>query len=886
MLYEFLAIDRRNGLEGLGCLGFRLLKPKGWAAPRPLLKLGLDETQVWDLYQVLLANFRIKGAVEFPASTAVQPTDEFFAPRNRSALFIAKKAKGKSKNWQNIQGWEPTQASRLNTLTDYLIRLLKKLDKFESPEAALQILRNIWDKDLTFDDDQSLWAKYVSHERILNQGIGYRLKTEQWELAPGHIDPSIQWYRCDRCDNVTLFNVADICPTYCCTGELAPAHPAQEYAHQSGHHAAAGEHGNHYYNLYTKTLPIPLIAEEHTAQLNSETASALQTKFVDGEVNILSCSTTFELGVDVGELESVFMRNVPPSTANYLQRAGRAGRRTDSTAFALTFAQRRSHDLAHFADPIRMVSGELSAPYFEVENIKIVRRHIYATTLAAFWKQYPHTFGKVENFFFTADGAGENRADSVALLRHFLAEQPQSLLISLQRIVPPALQKELDVEHWGWVPGLLSEATDETTSEITDEADEDGVLTLAAARVRNDVTDLQTARDNLIAADKPSDFIRKAIKTLKETDLIGYLSSQNVIPKYGFPVDVVSLQISQQSEAARRLELNRDLRIALSEYAPSSEVVAGGKLWRSRYLKRMADRAWPSYRYAICPNCNRYQSVLAATEPKLIHCTGCGQSLAGKSKRFLIPKFGFITDNEGPQSPGDTPPERTYTTRTFFSGQSKPRAKTELLLATGRVIAESASEGKLAVINYAGGQGFAVCHSCGYTLLGGDDVPSTHMTPWGRECSGILINTHLGHEYLTDILHLSFENSGQRDSDFWHSLLYGLLEGVSLALEIDRQDLDGCLYPYAGDPRLPALILFDNVPGGAGHVHRLAASPTLLQKTIEATIHRLQQCSCGGDLGNTSCYGCLRNYYNQFYHDRLKRGPVIDFLQAMIGPDQ
>jgi hypothetical protein len=103
----------------------------------------------------------------------------------------------------------------------------------------------------------------------------------------------------------------------------------------------------------------------------------------------------------------------------------------------------------------------------------------------------------------------------------------------------------------------------------------------------------------------------------------------------------------------------------------------------------------------------------------------------------------------------------------------------------------------------------------------------------------------LGHEYLTDILHLSFENSGQRDPDFWHSLLYGLLLRVSLAPEVDRQDLDGCLYPYAGDPRLPALILLDNVPGAAGHVHRLATNPTLLRKTLEATIHRLQQCSCG-----------------------------------------
>lgn len=867
VLYEFLAVDRRISLEGLGCLGYGIKKPSGWLAPRPLLAFGLDETQVWDLYQVLLANFRVNGAIEFPSTAAVQPTDEFFAPRNRSGLFVAKLEKGQGKSRPMVKGWEPTRSGFSNTRVDYLTRLLNKLGKLDSPETLLKIMRGIWDRDLKFGEAQSLWVKHVSQESIPGLGMGYRLRTEQWELRPSHIDPNVQWYRCDRCDNLTLYDVKGVCPTFCCTGQLSRANPAYEFNHDFGNLSGYGDHGNHYYNLYTRTLPIPLLAQEHTAQLNSEAASELQTKFVLGEVNILSCSTTFELGVDVGELESVFMRNVPPSTANYLQRAGRAGRRTDSTAFALTFAQRRSHDLAHFADPIRMVSGEISAPYFEVGNVKIVRRHIYATTLAAFWKQYSYTFGKVAHFFFTEDGE-----DSVELLRQFLAEQPPSLLAALQRIVPDALQEELGIDHWGWVAGLVGEAKND---------DEDGVLTIAAAGIRNDIADLRAARENLIAAGKPSDYILLVVKTLQHTDIISCLSSQNVLPKYGFPVDVVSLQISQQSAEARRLELDRDLRIALSEYAPSSEVVAGGKLWRSRYLKRMADRAWPSYRYVICDNCSRYQSVLAATEHQLVNCTGCGQSVAGKSKTFVIPKFGFITEGKGPQQPGDTPPERTYTTRTYFSGESKPRAKTELVLAHGRLIAESAAEGKLAVVNQAGGRGFAVCHSCGYSLLGGEKAPTPHPTPWGAECRGTLKNIHLGHEYLTDILHLSFEGAGQRDPDFWHSLLYGLLEGVSMALEIDRQDLDGCLYPYAGDPRLPALILFDNVPGGAGHVHRLAANPDLLWETLEATIHRLEQCACGGEQGETSCYGCLRNYYNQFHHDRLKRGPVIEFLRTM-----
>ena len=125
---------------------------------------------------------------------------------------------------------------------------------------------------------------------------------------------------------------------------------------------------------------------EHTAQLSKDEARKKQTDFVNGNINILSCSTTFEVGVDVGELETVFMRNVPPTPANYVQRAGRAGRRTDSTAFAVTYSSLKSHDFINFDDPTKMISGKISPPIFEIENYKIIKRHLYATILSEFWR--------------------------------------------------------------------------------------------------------------------------------------------------------------------------------------------------------------------------------------------------------------------------------------------------------------------------------------------------------------------------------------------------------------------------------------------------------------------------------------------------------------------
>src|ERR1035441_2352547 len=125
---------------------------------------------------------------------------------------------------------------------------------------------------------------------------------------------------------------------------------------------------------YGQTAPVPLVAREHTAQWTGLEASGIQQRFLAGEINVLSCSTTFELGVDVGALSAVLLRNMPPTTANYIQRAGRAGRRSDTAALVLTYAQRRSHDLSRYQAPESMLTGQVRAPYVPLGNPRIDRR--------------------------------------------------------------------------------------------------------------------------------------------------------------------------------------------------------------------------------------------------------------------------------------------------------------------------------------------------------------------------------------------------------------------------------------------------------------------------------------------------------------------------------
>jgi ATP-dependent helicase YprA (DUF1998 family) len=131
---------------------------------------------------------------------------------------------------------------------------------------------------------------------------------------------------------------------------------------------------------------------------------------------------------------------------------------------------------------------------------------------------------------------------------------------------------------------------------------------------------------------------------------------------------------------------------------------------------------------------------------------------------------------------------------------------------------------------------------------------------------------------MTDVLEIKL--LGWQMSQFlaMRSLLYGLLEGASEALGIRRDDIEGTLCPK-GRGELPTLMMYDNVPGGAGHVERVSGN---LRQVFITARNRLERCECGEE---TSCYNCLRNYRNQYYHDELQRGPVVKLLRSVLASD-
>ena len=403
---EFLADQPRISLEGIGLAWWRSELPPDFRPPVRLREApwNLSEQETDDLVQFLLSSMRQDYAVELPTEDASPIAwDDLALQRAQLSVVI-----GSPGGRRNVRSWEGSTGRRSQFSRQVLER--RGMGAEEAKAEADVALRAVWGALVEADE------KLPSRQRLLRSSAsGHRLNPDWWRLRI--VDASTRIYQCDTCNRLQYGSVGGVCTRHRCRGRVEPIDPGQL-------------DDNHYRRLYEQSLPGALRVEEHTAQLDAHQAREFQRDFKSGAINILSCSTTFEVGVDLGDLDTVFLRNVPPEAFNYAQRVGRAGRR-DNPGFAVVYCRRSPHDLYHFADPGPMLSGRTNAPRLNLRNPKIIGRHMIALALSQYFRAHPERFDHVAGLL----GSFED-ADAVRHFRAFLAGSRDAIETALKHVVP------------------------------------------------------------------------------------------------------------------------------------------------------------------------------------------------------------------------------------------------------------------------------------------------------------------------------------------------------------------------------------------------------------------------------------------------------------------
>ena len=796
---------------------------KEWVA-KALPQYGLDEDQVYNLFNTLSKHIRDKRAVDIE--------DTNFRPYEHRRGYI-------------VDGQTATGCARFlnDSIRAYLMAIIKDKDKVE--EFA---------------------TKFISGTLDYNTKNGYSLL----DLNRLKVTIPTHMYHCKTCRKNYPFSVNNIC-IRCCTPTLEKKNVnAVERVIGGVHRERDIDMSNHYVRMCVESPLHDFKIVEHTAQLDSKTARDYQKLFKDKMIDALSCSTTFEVGVDIGTLNSVFLRNVPPSPANYVQRAGRAGRGKDSSSFTVTFCKSASHDLAYYEDPLKMIGGKISVPLIKTDNPAIIIRHVYASAFSFYWKSLNRYPEKVSGFI-----------SEYPKLKEYLLSKPPDLKNYLKKIIPDSVCDKPDginIEDYGWLDMLFDGGGTEVgrlECAVSEYSYDDAVLHSPLSQMGDGMT-----------ADKMNEIARslKASAEIKNTidrgGTLDFLSRYNLIPKYGFPADVVPMEPASGSSS---LNLSRDLLIAISEFAPGSEVIADGQKLRSEYvttIRRGRERGhWVQYRYRKCDDCGKITAIIDNNLPDdplsnqlLSQCT-CGESLGGTIKRFIKPDMGFKY-RKSETSPIEKP-ERTYSSDISFC-DSYDHDESIRLIGKEKVQIISRTNGKLVAINDSN---FMICEACGYAILASKvkKLKETHKRPNNTDCSNNLRGLSLGHVFRTDVLIIGFNSHPCTDHRTAHSVLYALVEGFCREFSIERNEIHGCLDNVGGKY---IFILFDNTPGGSGYVKSISDDDSF-RKMVARSASLVRDCKCGGKDGDSACYSCLKNYSNQRVHDDLSRGLALRYFESL-----
>ncbi len=620
--------------------------------------------------------------------------------------------------------------------------------------------------------------------------------------------------------------------------------------------------------------------------------------------NILSSTTTLELGIDIGGLSAVLLGNLPPGKANYLQRAGRAGRRADGSSAVLGFARPSPYEREVFLDFRRYLNRDLRRPTVFLDRAAIVRRHAHSWLLGEFFRnQYLHgqhtgamdAYGKMGAFTgepLPSKWSSDDPSKPVLPDRD-TANLADAFLNYLDQIATatPARMQETLAHLWRGCPELEALIQDSNASWPLVIQAIRSEFAAAYENWRGDVRSLLAAWDE-VPAIPPSHITASAnraqanaiyfqLRTLHQMTVIESLADTRVLPRYGFPIGQCKLhvQVAERDPHTGRYQLReedqfrlqRDSMMAMREYVPGSQLLAGGKIVTSRGLLKhwtgamVANESW-GLRGRFLRTQNGYFHYSCSAEPPRQPINANPQS-PPKSGEMIFPKTGFCTStSEQPRHGSDF--EKVGSVEVYsiaFEDAARCDAPQAGFGGIPGCTATYCHGGELLLLNGGEeGKGFAICQKCGFadsewhsTGQGRVNLPNHfdrhhalqstarwgERRCWGDEEAPVWRRQHLAARQTTHLLKLDFSRCGQILS---RELILTLGQALRLSaanvLEQDAREIRA-IEP-SPDPQTgtyTSVVLYDTLAGGAGHLAQLSHPhyPERAREWINQTIDLL-----------------------------------------------
>lgn len=668
--------------------------------------------------------------------------------------------------------------------------------------------------------------------------------------------------------------------------------------------------------------PMALIAAEHTAQLNAPQNDDVFSKAEENEllfqdialagsaagsrstaIDVLSSTTTMEVGIDLGALSGVALRNMPPGRANYQQRAGRAGRRGNAVATVVAFGSADSHDEHYFSEPDGMIRGDVVDPRLTLDNREIARRHIRAFLLQNYHQdRLPEVDPSQRHDLFSVLGTvSEFRNGKSVLNRDDFAAWLAEHEARLQRRVASWIPEELSAADR---EALLAEMKDDCLKAV-DDAIRPGPGE-AEAEAEDD--------DDDEAEDTPEEGEERPRQASNPGKLLDRLLYCGKLPRYAFPTDVATFHVFDRDRSTHyrpimRFAPSQGLPIALTQYAPGKQVWISGKCYTSGaiYSVMAEDRfdAWEGKRiYMECSECGfaRTFAIGEANRGETRDCEACGgEETFGPARYWLRPPgFAHPVDAEEVTSPDDMP-ETSYATRAKLT-MGTPDEEAGWIQINDRMRVLRARQHLLVSNTGPKKEGYSYCTKCGRIEASTEASPKLampHRKPYPDDddkqiCEGAGTSRHLvlGTDFITDIALFSMRVAAPLKLKPGHTATAVALRTVSEALakaacqllEIESGELMAEFRPAltpAGASGLEAeIFLYDTLPGGAGFSSQLADRGMDL---FQRALYLMKTCpeDCDG-----SCYRCLRSFKNKFEHCLLDRHVGAELLEYLLNGEQ